>query len=92
VVLMTDGVTEALDERGQMLGDDATRKLVLEHRKESAESLVQVVISAVERHAGGARSDDTTVVVLEVGPRSSAAPATAAREEITAGPSAGTST
>lgn len=64
VVLFTDGVTEAMDPQGRMLGDDGVLEVLLLHRETPASSLVEALAQAVENHAGGARADDTTIVVL----------------------------
>ncbi len=65
-MLFTDGVTEAMDGEGRMLGDEGVRQVLLAHRHEPATKLVDALAEAVEAHAEGARTDDTTIVVLAV--------------------------
>jgi sigma-B regulation protein RsbU (phosphoserine phosphatase) len=60
----TDGITEATDRDGIALGDVALLRLVQDHTTENAQDLVLRVLDAVDRHTGGTRADDRTVLAV----------------------------
>ncbi len=67
LVLYTDGVTEAQDPRGEMLGEEGLRVRVGDLRDESAEGILGGILEAVEARSGpGGQEDDVTVLVLKV--------------------------
>lgn len=65
LVVYTDGVTEALDEAGELFSNERLLRELSGPGMDSAEAIARRVASAVERHAAAAeRSDDTTILVL----------------------------
>ena len=65
IVLFTDGVTEALNEREELLGDDRLRACLRTTRASTSAALVQAVIADVRAFAGAAdQADDVTVLAL----------------------------
>ncbi|MDR1509839.1 MAG: SpoIIE family protein phosphatase, partial [Synergistaceae bacterium] len=68
LVLYTDGVTEAMNERRELFGEDRLLSLAGEIFKteDGARSSVLAIDSAVASHASGAeQSDDVTILVME---------------------------
>ena len=68
LVLMTDGIIEAMDGQGRYYGDTNRLEGVLSQfiPKMSAEAMVDAVIADAIDHGGGNREDDMTVVVAKV--------------------------
>lgn len=67
VVLLTDGITEAENEKGQELGEKSVRALCEQHADLGAEAIRDKIRQAVLHHCGTrAPSDDITLVVIEV--------------------------
>jgi len=65
VVIFSDGVSEAMNAKGEQLGEEVVEKVAREHMRESAEAVKTALIGAVRAHAAGAaQADDITVVVL----------------------------
>lgn len=65
VVLFTDGITEAMNEKNEEYGDERLEKLVVENKSDSAEKLFNEILSDVTRHVSGAeQSDDITLLVI----------------------------
>lgn len=63
----TDGVFEALNERGVEFGRDRACDVIVVHRKEPAHDIVEALFAAVEAFRGGIpQADDMTVVVVKV--------------------------
>jgi len=66
LLLYTDGVTEAVNEDGQMFSLDETAALLARHGKLSAEELVQYLLGDLRRFSGSAEQhDDITLVALK---------------------------
>jgi len=66
LVLFTDGVTEALDRRQRPYGEHRLQKLVVEHRRRSAEELLRTILEDIDAFTGGIpQSDDITIVVMK---------------------------
>lgn len=66
LVVYTDGVTEAMNGRGEMFTDERLLGLVAGSEPGCAESMAAAICSAVSAHAAGAgRSDDITLMVLK---------------------------
>jgi serine phosphatase RsbU (regulator of sigma subunit) len=63
LVLYTDGLTEARDSRGAMLGPDRLRELVEQRRSEPVEEIVAGVLKAVREFSPEQR-DDRTILAL----------------------------
>ena len=68
LVLMTDGIIEAMDGEGTYYGDTEGLEGVLSQftPQMSAEAMVDAVIADAIDHGGGNREDDMTVVVAKV--------------------------
>jgi sigma-B regulation protein RsbU (phosphoserine phosphatase) len=67
LVIGTDGIWEARNESGEMLGKEALRQIVRAHQDETAKNIVEAVITRVSRFQGGrAQEDDITLVVVKV--------------------------
>jgi len=65
LVLYSDGVTEAFDERGEMFGDERLLEILASAGDLSPNAVIRRVVSAVERFRGRAEpSDDLSVVVV----------------------------
>ncbi len=67
LVFMSDGITDAQNEAGEMFGPERVMELVRAHPQASARWLGELILAAVGEFQGGAdRFDDETVVVLRV--------------------------
>ena len=67
IVMVTDGVTEAMDFEGRLYGQDRLRKSVKKHRTLNAQTMAQQLLWDVRRFVGLAdQSDDITIVVTKV--------------------------
>ena len=65
LVLFSDGVTEAFNERGEMFEDERLLKVLTSSAGASAEATVHAIVQAVERFRGRCEpSDDLSVVVV----------------------------
>ena len=65
-ILYTDGVTEAMNTRGEMFGQDRMVELAKELKDSSAREVVDAVHKAVSDFAGKAKQhDDITVMVIK---------------------------
>jgi serine phosphatase RsbU (regulator of sigma subunit)/pSer/pThr/pTyr-binding forkhead associated (FHA) protein len=65
LLLYSDGVTEAIDTRGQLFGDARLLDVVHESTTESAQATVDRVIAALNDFSAGAvQEDDITLLVL----------------------------
>jgi sigma-B regulation protein RsbU (phosphoserine phosphatase) len=67
ILLYTDGVVEAMDERNREYGEKRFYKFMLEHAREPAETFINNLVADIDAHTGNAmQSDDITVVALKV--------------------------
>ncbi len=67
LVFMSDGITDAQNEAGEMFGTERVMELVRAHPEASAKRLGDLILAAVGEFQGEAeRFDDETVVVLRV--------------------------
>jgi sigma-B regulation protein RsbU (phosphoserine phosphatase) len=65
LMLFSDGISEALDGRGQEFGDERLRALWREHGAHPAARVIDTVFTAVESFRGRAvQSDDMTLLVV----------------------------
>jgi sigma-B regulation protein RsbU (phosphoserine phosphatase) len=65
VVFYTDGVTDAVSERGEDFGPDRLQDVIRTHAGESADRVVRSIFVAVASHAKGLETfDDQTVVAV----------------------------
>lgn len=62
LLLYTDGVTEARNERGQMFGIERLKKLLAEHRQASVAAIRDTILTAVRAWLSE-QSDDLTLLV-----------------------------
>jgi len=66
LVMVTDGVTEALDRVGQQFGYSRLLEVVRESLGKKPAAVADAVVKAVNIFSGGVRRDDLTVVVARV--------------------------
>jgi len=67
VVLSTDGIVEAMNEKNERLGDERMHAVIVEHRHMPAAEIIKRVGEAVADFCGGAaQRDDLTMVVVKV--------------------------
>jgi sigma-B regulation protein RsbU (phosphoserine phosphatase) len=65
ILIGTDGIWEACDEKGAMFGKKNLQTIVRRHRHEPAQDILDALFAAVQAHVGGARAeDDMTLVVV----------------------------
>lgn len=62
LVMYSDGVTEACDERGEEFGEDRLIARIRERQWEAAEAVAGAILETVLSFSGGAKTDDVTVV------------------------------
>lgn len=66
LILHTDGITEAENEKGEMFGLDRLTQSAHENREKPAKGIAEAVINDVKSHIGGYKVfDDITLVVLK---------------------------
>ena len=62
----TDGLTEAMNDSGELLGRELVQQVASEHVSDSAQQLVELMEAEVHRHAGNAeQSDDITLLAIK---------------------------
>jgi len=66
LILFTDGVTEAVNAKGEEYGEQRLLHLLIENRRLGATVLRQTVVDSVKRFSGGRLKDDSTVVVAVI--------------------------
>ena len=67
LVLFTDGITEAMNERGDLFGESRLSRLIEEHGHLPSEELRERIVQDVEAFVGPAdQHDDMTMVVLKI--------------------------
>ncbi len=65
LILYTDGVTEALNDEGEMFGDERLREVITATQGASADETIDAICGALAAFTGGAEpADDVTVVVV----------------------------
>ncbi|MFH1593534.1 MAG: CHASE2 domain-containing protein [Candidatus Omnitrophota bacterium] len=64
LVLYTDGVTEAMNAREEMFGEERLVKLIKDNRGLNAEALVKIIQKEVKIFEGKKQHDDITVMVF----------------------------
>ncbi len=66
LLLYTDGVSEATNERGEFYGENRMIKLLTQHAKESAKIITQVLLEDVQAfNSLGTQSDDKTILTIK---------------------------
>ena len=66
LVLFTDGVTEAVNAKGEEYGEQRLLHLLIESRHLGAVALQETVVDSVKRFSDGRLKDDSTVVVAAI--------------------------
>ena len=65
LVMSTDGITEAVNARGDEFGMERLEEVVKDKRNGSVEDLQTAILSAVEEFSKGApQADDMTLLIL----------------------------
>ena len=66
LVVFSDGITDALDERGEPFGEETLAAVIEENRHQSAQKLLSAIVDAVERYSRNKpQTDDITLVVIK---------------------------
>jgi len=66
LVIYTDGVSEATNLRGELLGDTGLRKIIQDFGGENVDELAELIRHGVQSFTGGApQSDDITLLVIQ---------------------------
>ena len=66
-LFVTDGLWEARNEKGQMLGKDLVKKVIRKHSLESSRVIKDAVIEVVREFIGSAPlEDDLTIIVAKM--------------------------
>lgn len=66
LVVFSDGITEAMNEKEEEFGDERFTKTLLANRNESSQNIIENTLNAVHKHAGNAtQSDDITALVVK---------------------------
>jgi sigma-B regulation protein RsbU (phosphoserine phosphatase) len=66
VVMYTDGLTEASNERGELFTVERLREKLLEHRYLNAQELASALFDEVRAYSGNDMRDDATILVLRL--------------------------
>ena len=66
LVLFTDGIVEAQRNDGEQFGDERLVETIVEHRRDSAQGLLDAILDAVSAFTGGAFQDDATLVAVAI--------------------------
>jgi len=67
VVFYTDGITERTSESGEFFGVDRLAQAIVAHRSRDPETLIDDVLTALDRFAGAKpNDDDVTIVAMKV--------------------------
>ena len=64
LVMYTDGLVEAMNEKEEEFGLTRLQELVLKHRLENIDALKERIINAVKEHTGGKSLDDDFTLLL----------------------------
>jgi sigma-B regulation protein RsbU (phosphoserine phosphatase) len=66
LVICSDGISEAVNRKEEQFGEERLGAFLREHRHQSAEELLNGVLSAVKQHIGNTpQFDDITIVVVK---------------------------
>jgi sigma-B regulation protein RsbU (phosphoserine phosphatase) len=66
LVVYSDGISEAINPNQEQFGEERLHALLEDHRHESANEIIEIILQAVRQHANGAsQMDDMTLVVLK---------------------------
>jgi len=65
LLIYSDGVTEAMNEKRELFGDHLLPKIIYNNRSNSSEEVIDKIIKEIRRHTGNAsQNDDITMVLL----------------------------
>ncbi len=66
LVLYTDGITEAMNPKGELFGTNRLIETIDLNQKKSAQQLLDIVLQDIRNHAdGAAQSDDITMMIIK---------------------------
>lgn len=66
LILYTDGITEALNERTEQFGEERLKRVLLENSKRNVTEIKETLLSSVRKFTGNAsQSDDITFVLVK---------------------------
>lgn len=66
LLLYTDGVVEATNEKGEFYGEDRLIKLLIDQRNQKPKEISQIIIEDVQKfNVSGTQSDDKTIVTIK---------------------------
>jgi len=66
LLIYSDGITEAMNASGEEFGEEKLALLVNEHKKKTAQDVINIVIDEVKNHARDRpQMDDMTLVVIK---------------------------
>lgn len=65
LVIISDGITEAANESGELYGVERLERLVAEHRDKDAPSLADLIRSEIDDFGVSERADDQTVLIVQ---------------------------
>ncbi len=83
LVIVSDGVLERENKKGEMFGENRLERAVRETLGQGARAVLDNIFRAADKHGGGRPwGDDTTVVVVTREPRGAESPERAAKETV----------
>ncbi len=65
LILYTDGILEAMDEKKEQFGIDRLKQIIREEVNSSIYDLISIVNNALKRHTNNQFKDDVTLVVID---------------------------
>jgi len=66
LVMYTDGVTEAMNEQGELYGETRLEKALEGHSEDTTQQLIDRIMDSIQQHVKDAeQSDDITLLVLK---------------------------
>jgi serine phosphatase RsbU (regulator of sigma subunit) len=65
LVLYTDGITEAVNERGEEFGERSLIESLRQHRELSCQALLAAIVDGVRRFSSQEQHDDVTAIVAK---------------------------
>ena len=66
LVMYTDGVTEAMNEQGELYGETRLEKTLERHSEDTTQQLIDRIMDSIQQHVKDAeQSDDITLLVLK---------------------------
>ncbi len=66
VLIYSDGITEAMNERKEEFGDEKLQEIIEHNSGNSARELIDRIIAAANLHFGNAsQNDDMTIIIIK---------------------------